>query len=226
MINAGGLEPAPSGRAPYRSALRDAQASHTRERVLDAATELFSTAGYLRTTMRQVADAAGVSVETVYAQGSKQALLLASVDRALAGDSEPVPLIERAPVVEALARPSAPAVLHAFAAALADIAERAAGLLVAFEDAAAADAATLELWTETERHRRADYLRLVETVAALTPLRDGLDVERATDGLWSTVSPRLARHLLDLGWTRDQVADWAATVGMSLLLPSHPGRPE
>jgi AcrR family transcriptional regulator len=225
VINPVAEEQTSTGRATYRSALRAAQAAQTRERVLDAAGDLFARSGYLRTTMAQIADAAGVSVETVYAQGSKQALLLASVDRALAGDSEDVPLFERAPVSEALDRTSAPAVIHGFAVFLTDIAFRAAGLLVAFEDAAAADAATLELWTEAEQHRRQDYLRLVETVAALAPLREGLDLERATDGLWRTVSPRLAHHLIDLGWTRDQVADWAAAIGTSLLLDPQHRRP-
>lgn len=199
--------------------------AQTRERVLDSAADLFTRSGYLRTTMRHIAEAAGVSVETVYAQGTKQSLLLASVDRALAGESAGGPLIESAPVSEALGRPSASAVLHGFAEALSDIAVRAAGLLVAFEDAAAADAATLELWTETEQRRRQDYRRLVETVAALAPLREGLDIERATDGLWHTVSPRLAQRLLGLGWTRDQVADWAAAIGTSMLIHPQSGRP-
>jgi AcrR family transcriptional regulator len=186
---------------------------------------LFTRSGYPRTTMRHIAEAAGVSVETVYAQGTKQSLLLASVDRALAGETAGGPLIESAPVSEALGRTSASAVLHGFAEALADIAVRAAGLLVAFEDAAAADAATLELWTQTEQRRRQDYRRLVETVAALAPLREGLDLERATDGLWHTVSPRLAQRLLGLGWTRDQVADWAAAIGTSMLIHPQSGRP-
>ena len=214
-----------AGSPRYRSPLRDAQAADTRERVLEAAADLFTRSGYLRTTMRRIADAAGVSVETVYAQGSKQTLLLASVDRALAGEGEAGPLIESAPVSQALGRPSAAEVLHGFAEALADIAVRAAGLLVAFEDAAAADAATLELWTETEQRRRQDYRRLVETVAALVPLQHGLDVERATDGLWHTVSPRLAQHLFSVGWTRDEVADWTATIGTSMLLQPESGRP-
>lgn len=220
MVNPGGQGSKPSPRAPYRSALRETQAAQTRRRVLDAASELFTRAGYLRTTMRDVAGAAGVSVETVYAQGSKQALLLAAVDRALAGPHDGVPLIESDPMARALAQPTATGVIRSFAGALTEVAFRAAGLVVAFEDAAAADAATLELWTLAEQRRRQDYHRLVATVAALSPLRAGLNVGEATDGLWCTLSPRLARHLIGAGWTREQVADWTAAVMGSTLLGS------
>lgn len=225
MVNPGGPESTAAGRAPYRSPLRDTQAAQTRERVLEAAAELFVRRGYLRSTMRDIAAAAGVSVETVYAQGSKQALLLAAVDRALAGPEAGVALIETAPVAQALEADSVAEVIGGFARALADIAARAAGLIVAFEDAAAADAATLAVWTESEERRRQDYRRWVDTIAARGALRDGLDVARAADGLWCTLSPRLAHRLLTTGWSPDQVADWAAAVVASTLLPPAPGRP-
>lgn len=225
MVNTPGEESKPARRAAYRSPLRDTQAAQTRERVLEAAADLFTRAGYLRSTMRDVAEAAGVSVETVYAQGSKQSLLLAAVDRALAGPHGEVPLIETEPVVQALVETTAESVVRGFAEALTDVAVRAAGLLVAFEDAAASDAKTSEVWAQSEQRRRQDYRHLVETVATLTPLREGLTVDRAVDGLWCTLTPRLARHLLGAGWTRDQVADWAAALATSVLLGAQPGAP-
>ena len=45
--------------------------------MLDAAGRCFVDKGYAGTTMRDVADAAGVSVQTVFGQGSKASLLLA-----------------------------------------------------------------------------------------------------------------------------------------------------
>ena len=87
----------------------------------------------------------GTSVETVYAQGSK-ALLLACVDRVLAGDDEDVPLTDRADFTAALAHPSARTPPSRPSSGLAHVAVRASGLLVAFEDAAAADVPTAGLW--------------------------------------------------------------------------------
>jgi len=65
---------------PYRSALRERQAHETRLRVVAAAAELFAEHGYARTTLAKIAAAAGVSTETVQAQGSKAALMIASVE--------------------------------------------------------------------------------------------------------------------------------------------------
>src|SRR5215207_5962497 len=88
-----------AGKRVYRSPLREEQAKRTRAAVLDAAGRCFLDRGYAATTMRDIAEAAGVSVQTVFGQGSKAALLLACVDRAVVGDDESAPLIQRRPVV-------------------------------------------------------------------------------------------------------------------------------
>lgn len=74
-------------RAPraYRSELRQRQAHETRLRIVAAAAELFADLGYARTTLSKIAAAAGVSVETVQAQGSKAALMIAAVEFAAFG---------------------------------------------------------------------------------------------------------------------------------------------
>ena len=64
--------PQEEGRRPYRSARRQQQAAQTRALVLAAATSLFADRGWSSTGMRDIAKAAGVAVETVYASfGSK-----------------------------------------------------------------------------------------------------------------------------------------------------------
>src|SRR5829696_4529614 len=72
---------APPRRRAYRSPRRQQQAAETRAAVLAAAVQLFGERGWAATGMREVARAAGVSVETVYAGfGSKSDLLLAALD--------------------------------------------------------------------------------------------------------------------------------------------------
>jgi AcrR family transcriptional regulator len=209
---------ASSGRQRYHSSLRQAQARATRATVLDAAARLFASEGFVRTTMQAIAAEADVSVETVYAQGGKTALLLACVDRALAGDDNDLPLIERAPFVDALAAGSQAAILEAFVGALVETADRAGGLLVAFENAAAADAKIAELWEQAEQRRRQDYRRLVEALAAAGPLRPGFDVETATDAMWATFTPRLAHVMLhQLTWTPDRLLNWVAGAVVAIL---------
>jgi AcrR family transcriptional regulator len=69
----------------YRSELRQRQAQATRLQIVAAAAQLFADLGYARTTLAKIAAAAGVSVETVQAQGPKAALMIAAVEYAAFG---------------------------------------------------------------------------------------------------------------------------------------------
>lgn len=64
----------------YRSELRQRQAVDTRRRVVEAAVEVFGEHGYQAATFAQIAERAGVSVETVRKHGPKTALLWAAVE--------------------------------------------------------------------------------------------------------------------------------------------------
>jgi AcrR family transcriptional regulator len=87
---------AAESRRRYESPLRAGQAESTRVAVLTAATRLFEEQGWNGTGMRDVAKAAHVSVETVYASfGSKAELLKQALDVAVVGDTAPVPLADR-----------------------------------------------------------------------------------------------------------------------------------
>src|SRR5690349_8745365 len=128
----------PAASRTYRSALREEQARRTRVAVLDAAQDCFSEQGYASTTMKDVAPRAGVSVETVYARGGKTALFLAAVDRAVAGDDEPVPLHQR-PEFRALAEAAPADVPRLLRELSVEGMPRALAIMHAFERAAGAD---------------------------------------------------------------------------------------
>src|SRR5215475_10600041 len=69
----------------YSSTVRQEQAALTRARITDAARELFVGQGYGRTTIKAIAEAAGVAPDTVYATfGSKVRVLTAVLDAGLA----------------------------------------------------------------------------------------------------------------------------------------------
>ncbi|MQA82518.1 MAG: TetR family transcriptional regulator [Streptosporangiales bacterium] len=86
----------PARARSYDSPVRRAKAARTRAAILAAARESFETRGWQGTTMREIAAAAGVAVETVYAMvGSKAAILDRLMDVAVVGDEEPVPLRDR-----------------------------------------------------------------------------------------------------------------------------------
>lgn len=72
----------------YRSELRQQQAAQTRSKVVAAAAELFATLGYIGTTFAKIAEAAGVSAQTVQAHGPKAALLKAAAEYVTLGESD------------------------------------------------------------------------------------------------------------------------------------------
>src|SRR6059058_694919 len=72
------MSKSPSDRAPYRSRLREQQATEMRQRIAASAMELFAEDGFRGTTVAAIAQRAGVAVATVYATfGSKGAILTA-----------------------------------------------------------------------------------------------------------------------------------------------------
>jgi AcrR family transcriptional regulator len=218
VTNTGELEQRDAGR-PYASLLRRAQAESTRATVLDAAAAFFVRDSYLRTTMKAIAAEAGTSVETVYAQGSKNALLLACVDRALGGDDGDVPMTDREAFTLALAQPWAADVIEGYVRALTEVGARAGGLLVAFEDAATADPATAQLWSAAEEDRRKDLRRLVEAVADRGPLAHGWSIDTATDAFWLVVTAGTAHTALTtLDWSADLLVECVAAQIRALLI--------
>src|SRR5687767_15998987 len=80
----------------YDATSRQAQAGRNRVAVLESARNLFLERGFAATTMPDIASAAGVSVQTVYKVfGNKTGLAKAVFDFAIAGDDEPVPMLQR-----------------------------------------------------------------------------------------------------------------------------------
>jgi AcrR family transcriptional regulator len=73
------MSDADRGVRSYRSELRQRQAAETRRRVVESAIEEFGEHGYHGATFARIAKRAGVSVETVRANGPKTALLWAAV---------------------------------------------------------------------------------------------------------------------------------------------------
>src|ERR1700748_256402 len=101
-----------SQKRPYHPPQCAAAAARTRGAVMAAAKDVFEHLGWSGATMRAVADRAGVSVKTVEVlYRTKAELLKATVDYAIAGDVEPIPMLAREPVAAMEAAPDAAAML-------------------------------------------------------------------------------------------------------------------
>src|SRR3954471_18080853 len=94
---------------------RQARSRATRARIVAAATRLFVRDGYLTTTMAAIAAEAEVAVQSLYLGfGSKLGILSAALDVAIAGDDEPVPLLQRGWARELAETPDGPRAVGLF----------------------------------------------------------------------------------------------------------------
>ncbi|MDF5758254.1 TetR/AcrR family transcriptional regulator [Spongiactinospora sp. TRM90649] len=182
----------------------------TRRRVIAAAHGLFVEHGYAATTFQQVADAAGVSVQTVYFHfGNKSGLLKHVMDVASAGDDAPVPLLER-DWFTALRESSDPReVVAGWVTASGVILDRVAPILAVVRDAAPGDADMAAQWEVNGGQRRSAHGAFVAILTGLGALRPRLGVERATDVTVGLLSPDLFLVLTrECGWKTGEWAAW------------------
>src|SRR4051812_8171408 len=205
------------GKRVYHSPLRAEQARRTRAAVLDAAGRCFLEKGYAATTMKDVAARAGVSVQTVFGQGSKASLLLACVDRAVVGDDEEAPLAQRELFVRLVQAPDRADKLAAVRELVLQYVPEAVPMLQVFAAAAAGDGEIAEAWAEYERRRFADQRVLIGSFEPW--LRDGLDADRAAEISWGLFTHVPVLNLMrGRGWTLEQYADFLVDALERLLL--------
>jgi hypothetical protein len=174
----------------YRSAVREESARRTRQAVVAAARDLFTERGF----------------------GSKPALLRQVLDEALAGDDEPVAVADRPwfrPVREATTQQG---VLDAYAEVCRLIGGRAARIFETVRKASDDAVEVGEVWEMLLRNRRIGAGTVAVRLAELGPLREGVDVDRATDIVWHFNDPAHYDSLvLRCGWDEQVFRDWLAS---------------
>lgn len=204
-----------------RSAQGSAALDVTRRRVVEAAGPLFVDHGYASTSIRAVADQAGVAVQTIYnAFGSKAGLLRAVIDAAVAGDPEPVAIADRLEALD-LGDNATAAVEEIVGHAVAAL-ERLRPLYPALRSAAESDGEVADAHRRyTYAGRRSDLRRVAEHLDRIGAVPPAVGVERCTDILWVVLSPDAYElFVTHRGWTPDEVRSWAiATIHASALRP-------
>jgi AcrR family transcriptional regulator len=207
------------GKRKYSSLVRDEQAARTRVRILDAAAELFLEDGYGRTTMKGIADRAGVARDTVHAVfGSKSGVLTALIDLRLVPDQS---------VASVMERPDAQAVknevdqrrqIELFADFITGISTELRPVFEILRTASAVDPEMGKVFEEMDQFRLRNMHGYAKWIAARGPLR--VSTKRAGEIIWALASPDVARMYCDeLGWTRQQHARWLADTLTRTLLP-------
>ena len=191
----------------YNSPVRREQAARTRQRILDAAADLFVRHGYGTTSVRQIADAAQVAPDTVYATfRSKARLLTALVDIRLAPGGQ-ASILDR-PEVQALRQERDPRqLLRLFARDYAAMSERVRPVSEVLRTAKAVEPQMAAVREEMEGYRF-EYMRtIVRWLAERARLR--LPEGRAAQIVWTLASPDVSRMLCDVqGWATGEYAAW------------------
>lgn len=207
------------GSRTYRAPQRAAAAARTRARIVEAATQLFEQQGWAGTTIPSVGRTAGVSPKTVEAAfGTKAALLRESVDYAIRGDLDPIPMRRREAVARMEAAPTARAMLDLHASHLRRINQRSARLAAAVEQAAPADAAVASLWRGMNRNRNYAVNWATETLFTKPGRRRGLTRRQAASTFWVALDWGTYRVLTEhAALSPDGVERWLRSYYRALL---------
>jgi AcrR family transcriptional regulator len=202
----------------YSSTVRREQAAQTRARIVEAAGALFLEHGYPRTTVKQIAERAGVAPDTVYATfGSKVRVLTALIDARLApqGDANVTDRPEAQAVRETTDQRDQ---LHQFARDIAAISTRVRPVYEMLRTAASVEPDVAPVFAEMVGHRFENMRRAAGWFAARGPLR--VDDDRAAETIFSLASPEVAGMLCDgRGWSEEQYAEWLEDALVRTLLP-------
>lgn len=194
----------------YRSERREQQARATRKRILAAAGAEFERRGYVATSIRVVAHAAGVSVATVeLGFGTKSELLRASIRFAIRGDGEPVEMLKRPWARRAQGASSAAEFLTIVGRVLVEGEQRSAGLILAAFEAANHDESMSALADQLRGQRAKTAAWIVDELIRRASLRGEITPEQAIDTIWLLMDPHgFVALTRDRGWAAEQFEAW------------------
>jgi AcrR family transcriptional regulator len=207
---------------PYTSTLRAAQARATRRAIVAAAARLFTQRGYGATTVDAIAEAAGVSRKTVFTSvGGKTEALKLALDWAIAGDDEPVPMLERPHIKAMQQEPDARQILASYACHVRQTAARTASLHQVVQAAAGLDADIRALADDGRAQRIRGMRVMAQAIADRGALKPDLTPSEAADILWLLNDPSVYHRLVtEQKWTPDRYEKWLTDALISLLIPA------
>jgi AcrR family transcriptional regulator len=203
----------------YTSTVRQEQAAQTRTRIVEAAGDLFASQGYARTTIREIAAAAEVATDTVYAVfGSKARVLTALIDSRLGSAPGVGNVLDRPEAVAVRDETDPRRQIRLYARDIAALSTRVRPVFEILRTASAVEPEMAAVFAEMDGYRLRNMRHVASWFAARGPLR--VDVERAAETIWALTSPDVARMLCETrGYTEAEHADWLEDALIRTLLP-------
>jgi AcrR family transcriptional regulator len=186
--------------------LREQHAAVTRRAILQAARELFAEQGFTNTTVKTLAERAGVAVQTIYATfGSKAGVVMGLVD--LLDEEAGVEVIHAD-----IQRTEDPREMLRLTARIArQIRERCGDIVNMARQGASTDDQLASALGEGIRRRHAALATITQTLHSHKALRDGLDPQTAADIAAALLSDEICDVLVDQRhWSYDRYERWLA----------------
>jgi AcrR family transcriptional regulator len=209
----------------YHSPRREQQAAATRRAILGAAQRLFEKQGYAATTMAAIAEEAGVALKTVYvAFETKSGVLRALWNLRLRGERDELPVAQQDWYREVIDEPDPERQLRLNARNSRARKVSIAPLLDVIRSGALVEPEIEELWNRIEGDYHDNQRVIAQSLHRKKVLRRGLDVDLATDILWTINHPNLWQLLAGRGWTPEQYEQWTADLARAQLLDQAAGR--
>ncbi|MGD1172926.1 TetR/AcrR family transcriptional regulator [Mycobacterium seoulense] len=186
--------------------------------MLAAARRRFLAQGYAATTIGEIARDAGVSVETVYkAFSTKAGVLKALFDVSVAGDDEPIPMVERDVIQNVANATEAVDKLELYAKHLAASMPRSAPVQLLARDGAASSPDAANVWKQIRDETLTGMTMFASDLASTGQLR--VSAREARDILWTYHAPELYELLvLERGWSATRYGKFIAQAWIDALL--------
>jgi AcrR family transcriptional regulator len=202
----------------YDASRRQAQARETKLSIITAAQGLFIEKGYGRTTMNDIAQTAGVSVETVYAAFRNKPTLLHRVwDITIGGDDEEVAFHDRPEVMAVRSEPDLAKRFPMHATFSTKTMRRIAPFLLAMQGAAGSEPAAAALLEEVGRQRLAGLSVMASEAAKTGQL--AVSEEECRDIVWACTDGMLWHRLVEeRGWPDERYAEWLGQMWVHMLV--------
>lgn len=197
----------------YDNSGRAERARQTRRAILESAKAVLIENGYAGTTMALIAERSGFAVETIYKHfRNKRALTREVLDVAIAGDDDPVAMVDRAEAKAIAAADGAREMVRLYARYLRGINERMGPLhAVLLTGARAGEPDLQELAAEADEQRLTGARIFARLLISTGETHPSLDVNEAADIIWALNFNALHRSLTtERGWSAeayDQVVE-------------------
>ena len=210
------MDDKPKARRRYDARLRSERASGTRQRILDAAKELFTAHGLDKVTITDIASAAGVSAPTLYALfQSKTGILKAVVERSFFGAryAEIARQAEKARDPKEILRITA-----SISRTILDTEREEIGLM---RGVSALSPELKAIETEMENVRFKLQEERARLLVKSVPAARRLGLARVRDILWMYTGRDVYRMLvLERGWSSNEYESWLAKSLIKSLMES------